>query len=98
MAVTDEGEVYSWGFGGMGRLGVGDTGHRWSPTLVLFGPEKQIELVAAGKAHTAAVGQDGSLYTWVRTCFFVHYSLARRARSAAVLSSKPIHILRFDVC
>jgi alpha-tubulin suppressor-like RCC1 family protein len=69
VAVTEEGEVYSWGFGGMGRLGVGDSGHRWSPTLVAagFGRGKRIELVAAGKSHTAAVGKDGALYTWVRS-------------------------------
>ena len=69
VAVTEEGDVFTWGYGGVGRLGHSDTSNRWLPTKVAaehFGTHRheRIVMVAAGKAHTAAVGEGGSLFTW----------------------------------
>ena len=67
-AVTDAGECYTWGSGEWGRLGHGDTEHRFTPTLVTgaLSGKRVVEVGAAasGGLHTAAVTLEGDLYTW----------------------------------
>lgn len=54
-AVTEDGELYTWGEGDHGRLGHGDNNPRYSPTLVhdLSG----VGSVACGSAHTLVVSE-----------------------------------------
>jgi len=71
-AVTDAGGLYTWGFGGEGRLGHGDTAMRLTPTLVAAigqrfgtGPLRaRVMAVSGGGFHTAAITEDGDLWTW----------------------------------
>ena len=76
--VTDDGELYTFGRGGDGRLGLGDTSGRWEPTPVklqkrrCYG-EKGDEsgrlrclMVSAGAHHTAVVSEDGGLWCFGR--------------------------------
>ncbi|XP_027837521.2 probable E3 ubiquitin-protein ligase HERC1 [Aphis gossypii] len=65
LALSDTGEVYSWGDGDYGKLGHGDVATHKEPKLIQ-GPfiGKVIELVSAGYRHSAAVTSDGQLYTW----------------------------------
>ncbi|KAF5301595.1 hypothetical protein FQR65_LT08900 [Abscondita terminalis] len=56
-AVTDEGELYTWGEGDHGRLGHGDSNSCHIPTLVR--DLTQVGSVACGSAHTLVVSKDG---------------------------------------
>jgi len=58
------GEVYTWGKGGFGRLGHGDTVTLPHPRLVEALRGTECCQVACGFAYTAAVTSSGHLYTW----------------------------------
>ncbi|XP_037401666.1 probable E3 ubiquitin-protein ligase HERC1 isoform X2 [Pygocentrus nattereri] len=65
LAVTAEGEVFSWGDGDYGKLGHGNSATQKYPKLIqgpLLG--KVVVCVSAGYRHSAAVTNDGELYTW----------------------------------
>ncbi|KAE8284964.1 putative E3 ubiquitin-protein ligase HERC1 [Larimichthys crocea] len=65
LAITVEGEVFSWGDGEYGKLGHGNSATQKYPKIIqgpLFG--KVIVCVSAGYRHSAAVTNDGELYTW----------------------------------
>jgi alpha-tubulin suppressor-like RCC1 family protein len=64
-AITDAGELFTWGSGRHGRLGHGDVEDRHVPTQVqgeLSG--KRVVEVSGGGYHTAAVTEVGELYVW----------------------------------
>lgn len=71
-AVSDEGEVFTWGwggsfFGGNGGLGHGNNVTQPLPALVeaLQGAGgAAIASVSVGSAHMAALARDGTLWTW----------------------------------
>lgn len=65
LALTTTGEVYSWGDGDYGKLGHGTHSTQKIPKLVK-GPlvGKVVKCVSAGYRHSAAVTEDGELYTW----------------------------------
>eukprot|EP00439_Symbiodinium_sp_Y106_P083791 s477_g24.t1 len=63
VAITDSGELWTWGQNGDGQLGVGDTAHRHAPVKVSVNGQK-IVAVAAGHLHTAAITDSGELWTW----------------------------------
>ncbi|KAJ1527946.1 hypothetical protein ONE63_007879 [Megalurothrips usitatus] len=65
LCLTDEGQVYSWGDGDYGKLGHGNCTTQKQPKLitgVLVG--KRVTHIHAGYRHSAAVTEDGELYTW----------------------------------
>ncbi|CAE7748397.1 UVR8 [Symbiodinium microadriaticum] len=62
-AITDSGELWTWGWNGNGQLGVGDTTDRHAPVKVSVNGQK-IVAVAAGSFHTAAITDSGELWTW----------------------------------
>uniref|UniRef100_UPI003AAEB7BA probable E3 ubiquitin-protein ligase HERC1 n=1 Tax=Centroberyx gerrardi TaxID=166262 RepID=UPI003AAEB7BA len=65
LAVTVEGEVFSWGDGEYGKLGHGNSATQKYPKIIqgpLLG--KVVVCVSAGYRHSAAVTNDGELYTW----------------------------------
>jgi len=66
VAVTLEGELWVWGFGGLGQLGLGDKAFRLAPTLLgaeaALG-ESQVLTVACGYSHSLLV-TDGALWTF----------------------------------
>ncbi|XP_028822113.1 probable E3 ubiquitin-protein ligase HERC1 [Denticeps clupeoides] len=65
LAFTGDGEVFSWGDGDYGKLGHGNSSTQKYPKLVQ-GPlqGKVVVCVSAGYRHSAAVCEDGELYTW----------------------------------
>jgi alpha-tubulin suppressor-like RCC1 family protein len=66
LAVTEAGELWTWGYGAQGRLGLNDEQDRLVPTLLtaeVFEHSK-IVTVAAGGFHTMAVDKSGRLWTW----------------------------------
>ncbi|XP_074474894.1 putative E3 ubiquitin-protein ligase HERC1 isoform X1 [Sebastes fasciatus] len=65
LAITVEGELFSWGDGEYGKLGHGNSATQKYPKIIqgpLFG--KVVVCVSAGYRHSAAVTNDGELYTW----------------------------------
>ncbi|XP_059157195.1 E3 ubiquitin-protein ligase HERC2-like isoform X2 [Physella acuta] len=66
LALTSEGDVYSWGNGDGGRLGHGDNISRDEPTLITALSGKHMVQVCAGSTYSAAISSSGELYTWGR--------------------------------
>ena len=68
LAVTEAGELWAWGQGAQGRLGLNDGQDRLVPTRVdpQHFAHAPISAVAAGYYHSAAVTAGGALYTWGR--------------------------------
>jgi len=75
IALTEDGSVYTWGYNSNGQLGDGSTTQRNTPVRVLKGeyagttylgdnPSNKIIAVALGYAHSIALAEDGSVYTW----------------------------------
>ena len=69
LALGVEGEVYAWGDGEYGSLGHGDEGYGEMPSRIES--LSRIERIAVGPNLTsAAVDEDGRLFTWGRASFF----------------------------
>ena len=64
VALTDKGEVYTWGGGLLGQLGHGDYFRQTLPIKVANLADSEIVQLSCGKRHTAAINADGVLYTW----------------------------------
>jgi len=66
LAVKEAGELWAWGQGAQGRLGLNDGQDRLVPTRVdpQHFAHAPISAVAAGFDHSAAVTAGGALYTW----------------------------------
>ena len=62
VALSNEGEVFTWGGGQLGQLGHGDFLRQSLPIKVNI--EEKTALISSGKRHTAAVTNSGTLYTW----------------------------------
>ena len=63
VALSRDGDVYTWGGGSMGQLGLGDS-LRQSLPIKVSNLETKIVQISCGKRHSAALSQDGILYTW----------------------------------
>ena len=69
LALSADGEVYSWGDGAYGALGHGDHANRTVPCKIES--LRRIERIAAGSSwRSAAVDEKGRLFTWGRAIFF----------------------------
>jgi alpha-tubulin suppressor-like RCC1 family protein len=65
VAVTAEGHAYTWGMGGLGRLGHGTGDDEAQPRRVLHALEgERVVQAAAGSRHTAVVTGSGKLLTF----------------------------------
>lgn len=64
LACTRNGNVYSWGHNGSGRLGLGHSRTILTPTVIEYLTGREIIYVAAGEAHSAAIDRSGVLFTW----------------------------------
>ncbi|XXG87075.1 hypothetical protein AAC387_Pa11g1857 [Persea americana] len=61
-AITEDGDLYGWGWGRYGNLGLGDRSDRLVPEKV-SAVDKMVS-VACGWRHTISVSSSGSLYTY----------------------------------
>ncbi|XP_049844846.1 E3 ubiquitin-protein ligase HERC2 [Schistocerca gregaria] len=66
LSLTSDGNVYAWGCGDDGRLGLGDTNSRDDPTLIQALVGKTVIHIACGSTYSAAITVAGELYTWGR--------------------------------
>jgi alpha-tubulin suppressor-like RCC1 family protein len=62
-AIKTDGTLWTWGYGGSGRLGNNDTTIRSTPVTTFVGGTTWKQ-VTCGSAHAAAVKTDGTLWTW----------------------------------
>lgn len=62
-AISDTAELYTWGAGENGRLGLGDTRDRHLPCRVSALSHIRVASVAAGSVHTCILSTEGSLFT-----------------------------------
>jgi alpha-tubulin suppressor-like RCC1 family protein len=62
LALTMDGDVYSWGWGHLGQLGLGDARSVSQPTKI---PTlKSIICISAGGVHSACIDSENYCYTW----------------------------------
>ncbi|EUD68209.1 hypothetical protein C922_01227 [Plasmodium inui San Antonio 1] len=65
MACTLRGDIYSWGYGANGRLGLGNIQSYNKPQLVkTFQKRKRIIYVCSGKSHSGCIDAENNVYTW----------------------------------
>lgn len=66
LALSGDGNVYSWGRGTFGRLGCGSESDQLLPTRIRFFQENKLRIVgiAAGAYHSLALADDGSVWGW----------------------------------
>ncbi|KAE7997572.1 hypothetical protein FH972_002195 [Carpinus fangiana] len=63
-AVAEDGELYGWGWGRYGNLGLGDRNDRLVPEKVSAVNGEKMVMVACGWRHTISVSSSGALYTY----------------------------------
>jgi alpha-tubulin suppressor-like RCC1 family protein len=63
LALTDKGEVYSWGQNIHGELGIGNRVNTGKPTHIRS-IEGKVKQISAGSCHAAALTENGTVYTW----------------------------------
>ena len=67
MALTQDGNVCSWGWGKMGQLGHGNYVNALStPTCIEYFTKNNIciKYISCGGCHSGAIAQDGTVYMW----------------------------------
>ncbi|XP_020287366.1 RCC1 and BTB domain-containing protein 1-like [Pseudomyrmex gracilis] len=64
IAVTDNGEIYGWGYNGVGQLGIGNYVNQVNPCRIGSLLGIVIVKVVCGYAHTLALTDEGKLYVW----------------------------------
>ncbi|PWA85144.1 regulator of chromosome condensation (RCC1) family protein [Artemisia annua] len=64
LALTDDGRVLSWGYGGHGQLGHFSTQNQAVPTVIESLASEKVVYIACGGSSSAAVTDTGKLYMW----------------------------------
>ncbi|XP_072993322.1 RCC1 domain-containing protein RUG3, mitochondrial isoform X1 [Typha latifolia] len=64
LALTDQGEVFSWGYGGHGQLGHNSIQNEKVPLAIKALAEEHIVYIACGGSTSAAVSDKGKLFMW----------------------------------
>ncbi|XP_031252079.1 RCC1 domain-containing protein RUG3, mitochondrial-like isoform X3 [Pistacia vera] len=64
LALTDEGKVLSWGYGGHGQLGHSSTENLKVPVVIEALADKRVVYIACGGSSSAAITDKGKLYMW----------------------------------
>eukprot|EP00474_Spongospora_subterranea_P006862 CRZ07320.1 hypothetical protein [Spongospora subterranea] len=64
LAITESGELYTWGEGLSGKLGHGDSANQELPRQVEALALQQIVWVDGGADHSAAISATGQVWTW----------------------------------
>jgi len=75
LALTYNGQVYSWGSSKLGQLGHKDRKSRYLPRMIQYLDDESrersstVRLIGAGAKHSVAVMHNGDLYLWGRPDF-----------------------------
>ncbi|XP_064394072.1 RCC1 and BTB domain-containing protein 1-like [Halichondria panicea] len=63
LALSQKGEVFTWGYNGFGHLGIGSYSNQCTPRRAQL-HDVYIKEVVCGYAHVLALTDDGKLYAW----------------------------------
>eukprot|EP00164_Ancoracysta_twista_P028227 GFYU01056152.1.p1 GENE.GFYU01056152.1~~GFYU01056152.1.p1 ORF type:complete len:318 (-),score=63.85 GFYU01056152.1:11-925(-) len=63
-AITENGELYTWGSSGVGQLGHGSTDMILVPTRLFCFLEKRVLAVSCGSNHTCCITDGRKMYSW----------------------------------
>lgn len=66
-SVKIEGSLFSWGNGQFGQLGLGSDASKILPTKVEEFSEEDIVQISCASGLSAALTEDGKIYTWGRS-------------------------------
>lgn len=64
LVLTEKGDVWSWGWGAHGQLGLGDTRDREIPTIIDALSGLGVVSLSCGDRHSFAVTTEGAVYGW----------------------------------
>lgn len=64
LVLTRNGEVWSWGWGAHGQLGLGDTKDRDVPTVIPELSQEGVVFLSCGDRHSFAITKDGRVFGW----------------------------------
>ena len=67
LALTSDGQLFAWGYNGLGQLGDGTTAIRSVPVAVTMTGAlsgKTVTAIAGGARHSLALTSDGQLFAW----------------------------------
>ncbi|NLG12435.1 MAG: hypothetical protein GX554_05370, partial [Elusimicrobia bacterium] len=64
MAIKNDGTLRAWGLNDKGQLGLGEGAGTQKNVPTKIGDDENWQFVSAGEYHTAAIKQDGTLWTW----------------------------------
>lgn len=65
LAVSEHGELYAWGQGESGALGLGHSDTQWEPDRVYVGQSGEFIIhMAAGSKHSVCCTRSGVVYAW----------------------------------
>jgi alpha-tubulin suppressor-like RCC1 family protein len=64
LALDANGEVWSWGYNGVGQLGNGNIAEMQISTPLKVAGLSEVVAIAAGHAHSLALKKDGSVWAW----------------------------------
>ena len=64
LAITADGAVWSWGDGGLGKLGHGDAQIQLLPKKIEAFAGQRVVAVSAGYNHSLSITADGAVFTW----------------------------------
>jgi alpha-tubulin suppressor-like RCC1 family protein len=64
LVLTEQGDVWSWGWGAHGQLGTGDTLDRNAPTIIEGLSGMGIASLTCGDRHSFAITADGAVLGW----------------------------------
>lgn len=88
-AITNNGEMYTWGKGEDGQLGIGTKENQFIPTVVHTLHNESIVTCALGMWHTMALTREGRVYVWGDTTYG-QCGLGKQAQQA---KSQPVPIV-----
>lgn len=63
LALSSDGNVFAWGWGLLGQLGLGETQSVLNPTMIPTFSQR-IVMISAGGMHSACIDTTGECYTW----------------------------------
>ena len=71
VALDSKGRIYTWGFGGYGRLGHSEPKDEYVPRLLEYfdGPNRAAKMIAAGSSFSMAVSAFGKLIKFFFYCY-----------------------------
>lgn len=64
LVLSERGQVWSWGWGAHGQLGLGDTRDRDVPTVIEELSRERVHLLSCGDRHSFAVTEEGRVFGW----------------------------------